>query len=91
MKKIKYKNKWTNERGEGGVYVLYLLLEGLGVEAFEMIPDELQPIYRQLRIAKNSPDPITALHATSALDQLSSILHDFCLPQESSSPLHILR
>jgi hypothetical protein len=71
--------------------VLYLLLEGLGTKFFEMIPDQLLPIYRQLKVvADKEVDLIASTHAYATLELLSDIIAESLTPQEIITPFHII-
>lgn len=79
-----------SEVRRGGIYVLYLLLEGLGVEAFQFMPEYLGKIGRLVNEALHDPDAVTRYHAQQTKAYLSEIVGDFLSPPVTKSPFHIL-
>jgi len=72
----------------GCIFVLYLLLEGLGVDSFEMIPDHLAQVQKMIIQAMRDNDAVTCYHGERAHSYFKQIIT--FTPEEQKSPFHIL-
>ncbi|GAM18866.1 hypothetical protein SAMD00019534_020410 [Acytostelium subglobosum LB1] len=65
----------------GAIFVFQLLLKGIGMEAFSLIPDQLKNIYQILKfIESTDKDIVCKHHAVMALQELDSITRQFIFP-----------
>jgi len=65
----------------GAVFLISLLFRGLGLEIFELIPEDLRNLFHILkRLQESDADEITKTHATIALSELNSIVKAFLSP-----------
>lgn len=74
----------------GGIYVFFLLLEGLGLDSFQVLPEYLQKVFRLVKFYRTDPDPVTCFHADQAHAYFTEIITEFCSPEEHKSPFHII-
>lgn len=73
----------------GCIFVLYLLLEGLGVDSFNMIPDHLDKVHRIINQSMHDNDAVTCYHGERACRYFKEILT--WKPEEMTSPFHIIK
>lgn len=73
----------------GCIFVLYLLLEGLGIDSFEMIPDHFDKVRRIIEQSRCDSDAVTSYHGEQAHKHFREILT--WKPEEIKSPLHIIK
>jgi len=71
----------NEEVRRGAVFLISLLFRGLGLEIFELIPEDLRNLFHILkRLQESDADEITKTHATIALSELNSIVKAFLSP-----------
>ena len=73
----------------GCIFVIYLLLEGMGVEAFEIIPDHLRMVQNTIRRFIKDNDAVVQYHAENANNYFKEILQ--WKPEPINSPLNIIK
>lgn len=61
----------------GALFVFFMLLDGLGVEAFQLIPHKIATIHSKLQRYVDDPDPVTQYHALTALDLLEEVVRQY--------------
>ncbi|EGC31098.1 hypothetical protein DICPUDRAFT_95597 [Dictyostelium purpureum] len=65
----------------GAIFIFQQLLKGLGLDSFEIIPNELKEIYNTLKKTEfYDPDEICKYHARAALYDLETITKQFIFP-----------
>lgn len=73
----------------GCIFLIYLLLEGLGVESFQIIPDHFGMVQDTISRYLTDNDAVVCFHAENAKKYLNEIIT--WQPEPIVSPLHIIK